>query len=57
MKISVKPQYQNLLKEEQTLLNLYINEYNDMFQYILTQQQNEFIENIIKRVELTLKKI
>ena len=56
MKISVKPQYQNLLKEEQTLLNLYINEYNDMFQYILTQQQNEFIENIIKRVELTLKK-
>ena len=31
------PIYQNLLKEETCLLNLYINEYYDMFQYILTQ--------------------
>ena len=31
------PVYQNLLKEEKCLLNLYIKQYHDMFQYILTQ--------------------
>ena len=56
MNISRKTKYQNLTKEEQNLLNLYLNEYEEMFQFILIQSQNEFIDNIIKRVELSLKK-
>ena len=56
MNISRKTKYQNLTKEEQNLLNLYLNEYEEMFQFILIQSQKEFMENIIKRVELTLKK-
>ncbi len=56
MNISRKTKYQNLTKEEQNLLNLYLNEYEEMFQFILIQPQNEFIDNIIKRVELSLKK-
>ena len=52
MNISRKTKYQNLIKEEQNLLNLYLNEYEEMFQFILIQPQNEFIDNIIKRVEI-----
>ena len=45
-----------LNQEEQALLNIYLIEYNDMFQNIYIQTPKEFIKNIIKRVELTLKK-
>ena len=45
-----------LNQEEQALLNIYLIEYNDMFQNIYIQTPKEFIKSIIKRVELTLKK-
>ena len=42
--------------EEQKLLNIYLNEYDDIFQNILLQPPREFIRNVIKRVEISLKK-
>ena len=52
-----KIQNYNLLSlEEKKLLNIYISEYNDFFQMILILPPKEFLENIIKRVEITLKK-
>ena len=45
-----------LSHEEQKLLNIYLNEYDDIFQNILLQPPREFIRNIIKRVEISLKK-
>ena len=56
MKTQRKIQIENLSKEEQKLLNIYLNEYNDIFQSILLMPPNEFIHNIIKRVQITLKK-
>ena len=56
----MKPKRANSTKylshEEQSLLYLYLIEYNDIFQYIYIQTPREFIKNVIKRVELTLKK-
>ena len=50
-----KIQNYNLLSlEEKKLLNIYISEYNDFFQMILILPPKEFLENIIKRVEITL---
>ena len=53
-------QKQNISKilssEEQKLLNIYLTEYDDIFQNILLQPPREFIRNIIKRVEISLKK-
>lgn len=55
----MKPKRANSTKylshEEQSLLYLYLIEYNDIFQYIYIQTPREFIKNVIKRVELTLK--
>jgi len=48
--------YKSLSNEEMKLLNIYISEYNDIFQTILLYPPSEFIQNIIKRVELSLKK-
>jgi hypothetical protein len=56
MKTQRKIQIENFSKEEQKLLNIYLNEYNDIFQSILLMPPNEFIHNIIKRVQITLKK-
>ena len=56
MKTQRKIQIENLSKEEQKLFNIYLNEYNDIFQMILLMPPNEFIHNIIKRVQITLKK-
>ena len=46
----------SLSQDEQKLFNIYLNEYNDIFQMILLMPPNEFIHNIIKRVQITLKK-
>ncbi len=48
--------YKSLSNEEKKLLNIYISEYNDIFQTILLYPPSEFIQNIVKRVELSLKK-
>ena len=45
-----------LSTEEQKLLNIYLNEYDDIFQNILLYPPREFIRNVIKRVEISLKK-
>ena len=50
------PNYKNLSSEEKKLFNIYLSEYNDIFQSILLFTPTEFIQNIIKRVEITLKK-
>ena len=42
--------------EDKTLLNIYISEYNDIFSSILLQPSCEFLENVVKRVELTTSK-
>ena len=56
MKNQVIPNYKNLSFEEKKLLDIYITEYNDIFQSILLLTPTQFIQNIIKRVEITLKK-
>ena len=48
--------YQTLTNEEQKLLGIYFNEYNEIFQNILLQPPGEFIQNLIKRVDLTIRK-
>jgi hypothetical protein len=48
--------YKSLSNEEKKLLNIYISEYNYIFQTILIYPPSEFIQNIVKRVELSLKK-
>ena len=48
--------YQTLTNEEQKLLGIYFNEYNEIFQNILLQPPGEFIQNLIKRVDLTTRK-
>ena len=50
------PNYKNLSSEEKKLFNIYLSEYHDIFQSILLFTPTEFIQNIIKRVEITLKK-
>ena len=42
-------------EEEEKLLKKYLEEYNDIYQYILTLPPNEFFINLSKRVEITLK--
>mgnify|MGYP003571305098 CR=1 FL=1 len=41
--------------EEKKLLNKYIEEYNDLFQKILILSDSDFLENIKKKVIITLK--
>jgi hypothetical protein len=48
--------YQTLTNDEQKLLGIYFNEYNEIFQNILLQPPGEFIQNLIKRVDLTIRK-
>ena len=43
-------------EEEKKLLKKYIEEYNDLYQKILMIPQEDFIENIRKRVEIITKK-
>ena len=56
MKQKRHPSSKTLSLEEQKLLNIYLNEYDDIFQNILLQPPREFIRNVIKRVEISLKK-
>ena len=42
-------------KEEHKLLKKYIDEYNDIYEKIFILSQDEFINNLRKRVELSLK--
>ena len=42
-------------KEEQKLFKKYIDEYNDVYEKIFILSQDEFINNLRKRVEITLK--
>ena len=42
-------------KEEHNLFKKYIDEYNDIYEKIFILSQNEFINNLRKRVELSLK--
>ena len=56
MKNQIIPNFKNLSIEEKKLLDIYISEYNDIFQSILLLTPTQFIQNIIKRVEITLKK-
>ena len=46
----------SLSQEEQKLFNIYLNEYNDIFQTILLLPPCEFMHNVSKRVELTIRK-
>ena len=55
MKNQVIPNYKNLSFEEKKLLDIYITEYNDIFQSILLLTPTQFIQNIIKRVEINQK--
>ena len=41
--------------EEKKLLKKYLEEYNDMYQKILILSQKEFIEKLIKHIELSLR--
>ena len=41
--------------DEELLLKRYIEEYNDTYPKILLLNSNEFFQNIIKGLELTLK--
>ena len=41
--------------EEKKLLKKYLEEYNDMYQKILILTQNDFIEKLIKHIELSLR--
>ena len=50
------PSSDSLSIEEKNLLNIYLNEYNDIFSSILTLPSCEFLENVVKRVELSLNK-
>ena len=46
----------SLTQDEQKLFNIYLNEYNDIFQTILLLPPCEFMHNVSKRVELTIRK-
>ena len=46
----------SLSQDEQKLFNIYLNEYNDIFQTILLLPPCEFMHNVSKRVELTIRK-
>ena len=56
MQNRIIPTYNSLTLQEKKLLNVFISEYNDTFQSILITPPKQFIENIIERVGLTLKK-
>ena len=42
--------------EDKTLFNIYISEYNDVYSHIGSLPSCEFLQNLIKRVEITLIK-
>ena len=50
------PTYNSLSSQEKKLLNVFISEYNDTFQSILILPPKQFIDNLVERVGLTLKK-
>ena len=50
------PSSDSLSNEEKNLLNIYLNEYSDIFCSILTLPSCEFLENVVKRVELSLNR-
>ena len=46
----------NFTINEKTLFTTYINEYNDIYPHISLMPSCEFLQNVIKRVEITLTK-
>ena len=42
-------------KEEEKLFKKYIEEYNELYEKILILCPNDFIQSLVKRVEITLK--
>ena len=56
MKNQRRPSFDCLSQEDKPLLSIYMNEYNDIFSSILITPSVEFLENLIKRVELTVNK-
>ena len=51
-----QPNLDDFTSDEKTLLNIYINEYNDIFSQILSLPLCEFLSNLVKRVEITVNK-
>ena len=51
-----QPNLDDFTPDEKTLLNIYINEYNDIFSQILSLPLCEFLSNLVKRVEITVNK-
>ena len=56
MKNQRRPSFDSLSQEDKPLLSIYMNEYNDIFSSILITPSGEFLENLIKRVDLTVNK-
>ena len=53
--INEKNKYTSFSPEEEKLLKKYIEEYNELYQKILLLSSEDFIQNLTKRVEITLK--
>ena len=55
MKYNKELNNKNFTEEENKLIKKYIEEYNDLYQKIFILSENDFIENITKRVEIITK--